>query len=179
MYNGTAYVNTSNRQVPVYRLTNNSCDVTNEQIGTIYPNECFGFHGGEGSASLIAFRNSSGTPQIGGIVDNHPEYTLYGTKKSNGSTLINNPLDNEGYYVHTLSKTMNWYIGTQKQSTTLKAGTQLKIKDCTTGSDHYYRIACKKAKRPTDSEFVELNPGGVFWVDFLTICSMPSNRAIL
>ena len=114
---------------------------------------------------------------MGGIVDNHPEYTLYGTKKSNGSTLINNPLDNEGYYVHTLSQTMNWYIGTQKQSTTLKAGTQLKIKDCTTGSDHYYRIACKKAKRPTDSEFVELNPGGVFCLPHSDIDRLSSYSA--
>lgn len=179
MYNGTAYVNVSDRKVPVYRLTENCCEITNEQIGTIYPNECFGLHSGEGSATQITFRNSSGVPTIGGIVDVFPDCTLYGKKKSNGSTLVDNPLDKEGYYVHTLAKSMNWYIGTQKQSTTLKAGTQLKIKDCTTGADHFYRIACEKAKKPGETEFSKLNPNGVFWVDFLTIGSMPSNRAIL
>lgn len=104
MYNGTAYVNVSDRKVPVYRLTENSCEITNEQIGTIYPNECFGLHSGEGSATQIAFRNSSGVPTIGGIVDVFPNCTLYGKKKSNGSTLVDNPLDKEGYYVHTLAK---------------------------------------------------------------------------
>ncbi|MGN0307599.1 MAG: hypothetical protein ACI4DN_05225 [Lachnospiraceae bacterium] len=112
-------------------------------------------------------------------MDNFPKRVPYGEKKSNGSTLVDNPMDSQGYYTHTLAKTMNWYIGTAKQSTTLPAGTQIKIKDSTTGSEHYYRIACKKAKRPTDSDFVELNPGGIFWVDFLTLGSMPSNRAIL
>ncbi len=47
MYNGTAYVNTSNKKVPVYELTANQIDITSKQIGTIYPNECFGIHGTE------------------------------------------------------------------------------------------------------------------------------------
>lgn len=179
MYNGTAYVNTSSRQVPVYKLTDNQVDITSTQIGVIYPNECFGMHGSEGNVSLIAFRNSSGVPTIGGFGSVKPTFTLYGKRKSNGSTLVSNTADSSGYYTHTLAKDMNWYIGTAKQSVALPKGTQVKIKDCTTGSSNFYRIACKKAKKPGESTFKELNPGGTFWVDFLTIGSMPSNRAIL
>ncbi len=179
MYNGKAYVNTSDRKVPVYELTANELDITNKQIGLIYPNECFGIHPSEGNVSFVAFRNSSGVPAIGGFVSVEPEYTLYGERKSNGSALEKNTRDSSGYFVHTLSKNMNWYIGDQKQPVSLKAGTQVKIKDCTTGSDKYFRMACKMAKLSGEREFKELNPGGVFWIDFLTIGSMPYNRSIL
>jgi len=40
-------------------------------------------------------------------------------------------------------------------------------------------MACKMAKLSGEREFKELNPGGVFWIDFLTIGSMPYNRSIL
>lgn len=109
MYNGTAYVNVSNEKMPIYRLNSGYTNVTSEQIGTIYPNECYGVHSGEGSAQLVAFRNASGNTQVGGVVDNFPKRVPYGEKKSNGSTLVDNPMDSQGYYTHTLAKTMNWY----------------------------------------------------------------------
>ena len=172
MYNGKAYVNTSNRKAPVYQLTPNEIDITNTQIGLIYPNECFGMHRSEGNVDFIVFRNSSGGISRGGFGSVEPDYTLYGTRKSNGSSLVvNNPVG--GYYIHQLSKNMNWYIGTTKQASPLPAGTQVRIKDCTTGADNPSRIACKGYKKPNQNWVTQ-----DFWVDFLQVGSMPSNRAV-
>lgn len=43
----------------------------------------------------------------------------------------------------------------------------------------FFRMACKIAKLSGEHEFKELNSGGVFWVDFLTIGSMSYDRSIL
>lgn len=179
MYNGTAYVSTNSTKVPVYEFDEYDVNLTNNRIGWINPNECFGMHPTEADIPFVAFRNASGGTSIGGINPSDKlTCVLYGKKKSNGTTLLDNPLDSDGYYRHTLSKEMNWYIGSTKQLNPLPKGTLIQISDCTTGSDHYYRIACKKAKRPTDTKFKELNPGGIFWIDFLTTGSMPSNRSL-
>lgn len=178
MYNGKANVSLSKTQVPVFQLNAGHTGVTNKQIGIIYPNECYGTHRTETSLDYVVFLNGSGVVELGGFGTVEPEATFYTSRKSNGSTLSVNTPDSQGYYTHTLSKNMNWYIGTTKQSVALPKGTQVKIKDNTTGATYYTRIACSKAKRPTDSTFKELNPGGVFWVDFITTGSMPSTRSI-
>ena len=179
MYNGKAYVNISNQYIPVYALDSSQINITNQQIGTIYPNECFGMHPTEGNYPFVTFRNSSGSTSIGAFATNNwPTMVLFRERKSNGTSLLVNSPDNEGYYQHTLSKNMNWYIGGELQSPYLPQGTIVKVSDCTTGSTHYYRMACKQAKRPGETQFTELNPNGIFWVDFLSTGSMPSNRSM-
>ncbi|SHN61996.1 hypothetical protein SAMN02745247_02445 [Butyrivibrio hungatei DSM 14810] len=175
MYNGRAFVNTSDRKVPVYQLTKNEIDITNKQIGTIYPNECFGMHASEGNVSFIVFRNSSGGISRGGFGSVNPDYTPYCERKSNGKTLEKNLPDGAGLYSHTLSKNMNWYVGTHKQSTPLPKGTIIKIKSsCTTGADYPSRIFCAGYRKPGGKDVVK-----EFCIDFLTVGSMPSNRALL
>ena len=175
MYNGKAFVNTSNRKVPVYQLTENEIDITNKQIGTIYPNECFGMHNSEGNVSFIVFRNSSGGISRGGFGSVEPEYTYYCERKSNGKTLSSNTPDKNGYYRHSLAKNMNWYIGTHKQSTPLPKGTVVLLKSCTTGADYPSRIFCSGYRKPGETKDTIKE----FCIDFLTVGSMPSNRAIL
>lgn len=145
-----------------------------KQIGTIYPNECFGKTPSQVNVDFITFRNSSGGISRGGFGKVEPDYTLYCLRKSNGKSLeINNP-DN-GLYIHTLSKNMNWYIGSQKQAKPLPKGTLVKINSkCTIGADYPSRIFCQGYKKPGEKdETCE------FCIDYLTVGSMPSNRAIL
>ncbi len=179
MDNGTAYISKSTNAVPVYKYTEDTHQVTNIQIGAIYMNECFGIHpAGEWDNDFVVFRNASGVVDVGVFGNEKPIKIKYVERKSNGSTLLVNSPDSEGYYTHTLSKAMNWYIKKTQQPKALPAGTQLKIKDATTGGDHYTRMACKKAKQPGENVFTELNPGDVFFVDYITTGSMPGNRSI-
>jgi len=175
MYNGTAYVNTANQKYPVYQLNSNETDITSKQIGTIYPNECFGIHPSEGNVMFVVFRNSSGGISIGGFGKAIPPYILYSKKKSNGNILLDNYKDSDGYYIHKLSKNMNWYIGTIKQKKPLEKGTLIRIKDCTTGSSYPTRIACSAYKLKDSNNWIAQK----FWVDYLKIGSMPNTRAIL
>lgn len=146
-----------------------------KQIGTIYPNECFGKTPSQGNVDFITFRNSSGGISMGGFGKVEPDYTLYCLRKSNGKSLeINNP-DSDGYYNHTLSKNMNWYIEEQKQTSPLPKGTIVKIRsNCAIGANYPSRIVCAGYKKPGKAPVEQK-----FWVDFLTVGSMPNNRAIL
>ena len=147
-------------------------------IGYIYPNECFtmaGFSESHGTYTIY-FRNSSGAVQLG-YVDhtiNSMPYNLY--KVSNG-VLVSNPYTN-GYYIHTIKSgyNMNWYIGTTRQSTPLPGGTELYCSDDAiyAGETHPYRILFHGYKVP-GGEFVRQT----FWIDYLTLGSLVSNRVIL
>jgi len=98
-------------------------------------------------------------PTVGGFdTENEPTSVLYKLKKSNGTTLVDNTPENFGRYYHTLSKNMNWYIGTTQQANYLPQGTIVEIDgQCETGAVYYYRVASFRAKRPTDTDFIELN----------------------
>lgn len=98
----------------------------------------------------------------------HPKVVLY-------LCLSSNMPDKNGYYRNTLAKNMNWYVGTHKQSTPLPNGTVVLLKSCTTGADYPSRFFCSGYRKPGETKDTIKE----FCIDFLTVGSMPSNRAIL
>ena len=146
-------------------------------IGYIYPNECFTYAGFSESfrTYTIYFRNAAGVVQLG-YVDDSIRYAPYNHYKVSNGVLVPNPYTN-GYYIHTIKPgyNMNWYIGTTRQNTPLPGGTELYSDDCAyAGEEHPYRILFQGYKIP-GGEFVRQS----FWIDYLTLGSLVSNRVIL
>lgn len=152
------------------------------KIGLIYPGECFTIDGFDETRPVhaIYFRDSSGTPRRGYV---HTDirvanYQLW--KVSNGS-LVENPRTSDGYYIHTIRSgyDMNWYIGSTKQASPLPAGTLLYFSGWSdsylvAGERYPYRICFNGYKKPGGS-FVKKD----FFIDYLTLGSLVSNRVIL
>lgn len=149
------------------------------QIGLMYPGECFTENGFSETdpVHVVLFRTASGTLRQGYIhnsmkLDYFNKWTV-----SNGKLVANNPVN--GYYVHTIKSgyNMNWYIGEAKQTSPLPGGTKLYFSGTAIGAsaNHPYRIMFNGFKRPTDSAMKKID----FWIDFLTLGSLISNRVIL
>lgn len=191
---GRAYVNCSNKQIPIYDTNQMTED---HRIGTIYPNEMYCLcHLGDFNPNYwmdtIVFRDSKGTRQTGLIWTGNiegstetPDYlndqVYFHRRNSNGSTLVKATSttfpDGNPYMIFTVKKAVNLFEGINFKRN-LPVGTRVAMDGSTVGSSYPFRISI---------DYVEENVNGTLtwvkktnhWLDLgFELGSSPNNRAL-
>lgn len=169
-YHATASVNTSGQAIPIY----NDLVTGKRKIGTLYNNECFSYLNYGENYGCIKFRNSSGTLQYGYIdEETAPDgwASSFTDFVSNGSTLL--PAQGNEHVIK--RGPLRYYLGSDKAGT-LPVGTYVRISD-TCGAEYDHRL--RLLEYNSNGSWVNPNKNDKYaWIDFLTLGSMPGNRAI-